>query len=72
MTPQEFRRRHPRQARLGSAIATTARKADIFGALIPGSASGMGFFNLSENPDAAGETPANTPMHSGAIKVQAP
>lgn len=51
---------------------STARKADIFGALIPGSASGMGFFNLSENPDAAGETPANTPLHSGAIKIQAP
>ncbi len=50
----------------------TPRKADIFGAMIPGSDMGTGFFNLSENPDAVGETPANTPLHSGAIKIQAP
>ena len=52
--------------------ATTPRKADIFGAFIPSSASGVGFFNLPENPDAAGETPTNTPMHSGAMEIKAP
>jgi hypothetical protein len=52
--------------------ATTPRKADLFGAFIPGTASGVGFFNLAENPDATGETPANTPMHSGNVEVKAP
>jgi hypothetical protein len=51
---------------------TTPRKADLFGAFIPGSASGVGFFNLPENPDATGETPTNTPMHSGNVEVKAP
>ncbi len=49
----------------------TPRKANIFGALIPGSGHGVGFFNLPENPDAMGETPANTPMHSGFVEIKA-
>lgn len=52
--------------------AVTSRKADIYGALIPGSASGVGFFNLSENPDTPGETAANTPMNSGSMLLKAP